>query len=129
MNSSRIATPGASSADARTFSLSSSRVRRETRARSALRSVRSGVDLAELAGGPLHRFLRAHLAAAGLRVHHRDDELVPGLGGLPVRLAGMAHQARLAGRRDLERRHHWAALLPHRMLLPGARGADRIALL
>src|ERR1051326_2236692 len=102
MKSKRITTPGASSVVARTFSLSSSRVSRETRACSPLRSVRSGVDLRQLARGPLHRFLGAHLAAAGLRVHHGDDELVPRLRGLAVRLAAVAHQARLAGRRDLE---------------------------
>src|ERR1043165_611181 len=76
MKTTRIAPPGASNAAARAFSLSSSRVSRETRACSALRR-RSGVDLAQLAGRPLHGFLGRHLAAAGLRVHHGDDELVP----------------------------------------------------
>src|SRR6185436_13496316 len=98
MKSARIATPGASNAAARAVSLSSSRVRRETRARSVRRGRSGAVDLAELARRPLHRFLGAHLAAAGLRVHHGDDELVPRLRRLLVGLAGMAHQARLARR-------------------------------
>src|SRR6476661_10441348 len=114
MNTARMITPGASSVAARTLSLSSRRVRRETRVRPPLTAVASfkrrrsapGVDLAQLARGPLHRFLGLHLPAARLRVHHGDDELVPGLGGLLVGLAGVAHQALLQLRRGAEWRHH-----------------------
>src|SRR6185436_10755671 len=136
MNTARIITPGASSAAARTFSLSSTRVRRETRARPPLTAIASfkrrrsapGVDLAELAGGPFHRFLRLHLPAARARVHHGDDELVPGLGCLLVGLAGVAHQALLQLRRGAEWRHH-RVLLPHGVVFPLLGRADGVALL
>src|SRR5215471_15009468 len=110
MKSASIATPGARSAAARSFSFSSRRTSPDTRTRSSesaaaatpcvpgmaasFKARRSGVDLAELAGRPLHRFLGLHLAAAGLGVHHRDDELVPGLRRALVGLAGIAHQDR-----------------------------------
>src|SRR5690349_18409119 len=108
MKSASMTTPGRSSAVASSFSLSSRRTSGDTRTLSAesaaaaapsragmavpFKTRRSGVDLAELAGRPLHRLLRLHLAAAGLCVHHRDDELVPRLGGTLVRLASIAHQ-------------------------------------
>src|SRR3990170_3569610 len=102
MKSARMMMPGASSAAASAFSLSSSRVKRETRGRRPLTTIASlkrgsasGVDLAELTGRPLHRLLGLHLAAARLRVHHGDDELVPRLGGALVRLSLVPHQALL----------------------------------
>src|SRR5574339_1095361 len=121
MNTSRMITPGPSSAVASTFSLSRMRVRRETRwTRLPLAAIASfkrgsgaGVDLAQLARRPLHGLLGLRLAAAGLRVHHGDDELVPGLGGLLVGLALVAHQPLLRLRRGAERRHH-RVVLPHR---------------
>src|SRR5688572_31036391 len=135
MNSARMMTPGASSAPASAFSLSSSRVKRETRWRlpftttaSLKRGSGSGVDLTELTGRPLHRFLRLHLAAARLRIHHGDDELVPGLGGFLVGLALVAHQPLLQLRGGLERLHH-RVLVPHRVFFPLARRADGEALL
>src|SRR6185312_6479258 len=99
MKTARMITPGASSAAARTFSLSSRRVRRETRVRPPLTAIASfkrrrsapGVDLAELARGPFHRLLGLHLAAGGARVHHGDDVLVPRLGSFLVGLASVAH--------------------------------------
>src|SRR6185503_12177946 len=121
MNSARITTPGASSALARTFSLSSRRVTRETRSRlpvttvaSFKRALAGGVDLAQLARRPFHRFLGLG-AAAGACIHDGDDELVPGFGGALVRLALVAHQALLQQRRGAERRHH-RVLLPHRVV-------------
>src|SRR5688572_1690808 len=135
MNSARMMTPGASSAVASAFSLSSSRVKRETRWRLPLtvtaslrRGSGSGVDLTELTSRPLHRFLGLRFAAARLRVHHGDDELVPRLGGALVRLPLVAHQPLLQQRRGLERLHH-RVLVPHRVLLPLARRADGEALL
>ena len=108
-------TPGASSAAASTLLASragASSARRdaiggERRARGApvpattgsFKARRSGVDLAQLARGPLHRLLGLHLAAARLRVHHGDDVLVPGLGGLLVRLALASPSAASAARR------------------------------
>src|SRR5688572_33495022 len=101
MNSARMITPGASSAPARARSFSARRVRRETGGDAMRRPppvtiasfkmpLCAGVDLAQLARGPLHRFLGLRLATAGLRIHHGDDVLVPGLGGFLVGLAGEA---------------------------------------
>src|SRR6185436_1126393 len=143
MKSASMTTPGRRSATASSFSLSSSRTSRDTRTRStenaataapspwmtlSFKTRRSEVDLAELAGRPLHRFLRLHLAAAGLGVHHRDDELVPGLGGPLVGLAGVAHQPLLRPRRRLEGQHD-RILVRHRVVLPLARRPDREAFL
>src|SRR6185295_5969454 len=127
MKSTRMSTPGVSRAAASRFSLSSKRVRRETRPRSAgaamlaappapattgsFKASRSGVDLAQFGRGPLDRFLGLHLAACRLRVHVDDDVLVPRLGGLLRRRAGETHVAAAASR-DPERRHHRVGV-PH----------------
>src|SRR5260221_11570681 len=126
MNSSRIATPGASNAAARAFSLSSSRVSRETRTCSTLRRS-SGVDLAELARGRLDRLFGLHLAARRIRVHVDDDVLVPCLGGLLARRAREAHMTAPAPCGP-ERRHHRIDV-PHLVLLPLRRRRYREALL
>src|SRR6188472_1584158 len=121
MKITRSSIPGVSSVAARTFSLSSKRVQRETRPRSAgaamlaappapattgsFKAGRSAVDLAQLARGPLDGFLGLHLAARRIRVHHGDDVLVPGFRGLLVGRATETHQARLHALHGLERQH------------------------
>src|SRR4029434_11300723 len=103
MKSARMRTPGTRSAAASSFSFSSRRTTRDTRTRSAESAAaaapslagmagaftarRSGVNLSDLACRQLHRFLRLDTATAGLRIHHRDDELVPDLGRPLVGLA------------------------------------------
>src|SRR6185503_16519389 len=143
MNSTRTSMPGASSAAASSFSLSSIRVRRETLARSrgsaalaalpapvttgTLKAGWSLIDLGELASGRLDRCFRRHLAARRIRVHVDDDVLVPRFGGLLGRRAGEAHVPAPAPCGP-ERQHHRIGV-PHLVLLPLGRGSDRETLL
>src|SRR6185295_4291141 len=143
MNNTRMSTPGVSRAAASRFSLSSKRVRRETRPRSAgaamlaappapattgsFKACRSGVNLAQLGRGPLHRLLGLHLAVRRLRVHIDDDVFVPRFGGLLRRRAGEAHVPAPAPR--VSEGQHDRIGVPHLVLLPLSRRPYRETLL